>query len=350
MKRVIQAGYKHYNANSRENYVGDCVKRTLTIAYGLDYDQVSKELNKIKRDLGHDAYNISPVYNTFIARHGFIKKGSRSAFNLPNSITVAEICDIFTEGTYIVTCGPKPGYTNHIVAILNGDFWDSWDCSDNYVGTIYYIDESTDLNLSDVTVDDIGEDLMQHVRTCLEKSQKKMPYATFDYSEQDRSDKYTFQQTVVCKLDKNQIGLGHADYYRPSYTYTVKINPRLSKEENIRSLKEKLWYKIREWAYSVRKEVEDDIAISKLTTNPYFHGDTELLVKLPEWCRQLITYARDNGSSEHYDRYELDMEALPNDPRIDENPGVMFYADTITELRQNLEDYRKHFYRFGYDY
>ena len=48
MKRYISsADYVNYNANSRGNNVGDCVKRALSMAFDMDYNQTSKELNEL---------------------------------------------------------------------------------------------------------------------------------------------------------------------------------------------------------------------------------------------------------------------------------------------------------------
>ena len=51
-----------YNANSKDNDTGDCVKRSLSLAYNIDYDQVKRELNKIRRDTGAPYWNIPKVF------------------------------------------------------------------------------------------------------------------------------------------------------------------------------------------------------------------------------------------------------------------------------------------------
>lgn len=352
--KKIEAAYKRYNANSRNTSTSDCVKRSLSMAYGMDYDKVGQELNQIKNDLRLDRWNIAPVYDKFIKRHGLIRSGSPMSAGIETeeekgTLTVSGFCDMFPQGTYILLVGDKYNRANHMVCIIDGDFWDSWDCSSKIVSKIYEISTgSTDIH--DVTVDDIQEELLNHVKLCIEKSNKKMPWATFKFGDPDRLDKRTLKQWVHCMIDEEQTQLGYAKYYSPCYTYTIKINPRLSKEENIKSLKDKLWVKIREWAYAVRKEVEDDMNVKTISTHPNFRGDKELLLKVPDWARPLITYAKDHGSSDYTDRYVLDMDALPDDYRAESVPSVTFYADTIPQLRRNFEDYKKNFNRFGYDY
>ena len=48
--KILAAILKRYNANTRDSNVGDCVKRSLSVAFRTDYDEVSRELNRIKRD------------------------------------------------------------------------------------------------------------------------------------------------------------------------------------------------------------------------------------------------------------------------------------------------------------
>ena len=73
-------------------------------------------------------------------------------------------------------------------------------------------------------------------------------------------------------------------------------------------------------------------------------------MKFPEWCRKYITDFWDYGPSEQFDRYYLELEALPDDPRGKRDNRVRFRADTLRELRLDLEAYREDFSRLDYDY
>ena len=55
--KILAAILKRYNANTRDSNVGDCVKRSLSVAFRTDYDEVSRELNRIKRDIGGIVFN-----------------------------------------------------------------------------------------------------------------------------------------------------------------------------------------------------------------------------------------------------------------------------------------------------
>lgn len=346
----IDAGYKYYNANSKAIHTEDCVKRAISIAYKMDYDEVARGLNKVKRKLNYSAFNVTPVFKTYMFELGLVRVGKCADFNIPKSTTVKEFCEIFSTGTYVLSVGKVAGGpSDHLVCIIDGDFWDTWDCSSRVVSTIYVVNESIEDNQETLNTNDIFEEVMIHIVENLGKQAKKMPWASFDWSEIDTIDKYTIQQTIAMKLDPDKLNLRYVSYYRPSYTYTLKINPRLSKEDNIKILKEKLWVRVREWAYAERKDIEDDLAVKTLDCHYDFRGDKKLLLKLPEWVRDRVTYLKDDGSG-YSDRYVCDFEAFPEDPRYDENPSVTCYADTIPELRGHLDDYKKHFWRFGYDY
>lgn len=353
MRRYISADFKAYNANSRDNNVGDCVVRTLSLAYGIDYDIVRAELNKIKRDVREDTYKIARVYSRFIHSHGLASSGEVSTYGFHNGKpTLSEFADKFPRGIYIVTCSKhSQGPTTHIVCIIDGDIWDSWDSSSWYVHRVYCVSVSNEPKLNDTSVSSIEGDITAHIQKCLDKSAAKMPWATFVYGEIDVIDDYTYRQKISCKLDPSKLHLDYAKWWTPGYTYTVKINPRLSRQDNVEKLQSKLWVKVREWAYSIRREIEDDLKIASCEFNPGLDSDGEaIVIKLPEWCRSLITNAEDRGSNEWSDRYVVDMDALPDDPHFETDPCVTFYADTIPELRSNIEDYRKHFWRFGWDY
>ena len=356
MKTSINADHKLYNANSRDANVGDCVKRSLSIAYGLDYDEVSLELNRIKRDLGLQYFNIYPVYSKFISNHGYAKFGKISDFvSTGEMVSIDYFCELFPKGIYIILCSPpnRPEVTTHMVTVIDGDFWDSWDCSNYYAVKIWDISSYANTSTHSDNVSAVISDIVDVVDSCLEKYNKKMPWARFELMDPIISDNYTFSQKIRCIIDKAATNLGYADYYRPTYSYTFKINPRINLDDNVSQFKQKIYVRIREWAYSVRKEVEDDMNEKSLSTHSDFYGDRRLLLKLPEWARSLVTEAIDNGTNSDaygYDRYELYMDAFPDDPRYSSDPSVMFSARTIPELRQQLNDYKDHFYRFNYDY
>lgn len=349
MKQFIFSDFRKYNANSRNANVGDCVNRSLSLAYGLNYDDVNQELNRIKRNMGYSSYKIFPVYHKFIESHGCEMEGSPTYFNLPKDITVSEFCDKFPSGIYLLLVNDK----RHLVCILDGDFWDSWDCSNKGINYIYTISTNGDPKIYETTAADIYEEIFNYIQDYVASYNKKMPYAHFEFGDPVEVDKYGISQEIRCTFDESLFSqLPEYRYYWVNCIYAIKVNPRQSLEDNISKQKSKLKTKIREWMCSIKKEVNDDIAAKSLHTNRVFHGSKTLLLKLPVWCRSMVTELYDSGPNPDgaWYRYEMTMEALPDDPRFDTDPIVDFRADTIPQLKSDIESYKEDFSRYGYDY
>lgn len=49
--------YQHFNAHPKGKIVGDCVKRAITKATGMDYMEVQRQLNRYKKVTGASSYN-----------------------------------------------------------------------------------------------------------------------------------------------------------------------------------------------------------------------------------------------------------------------------------------------------
>lgn len=355
--RTIVAGYKNYNANSKHNHTSDCVKRSLMLAYGLDYDDVSNELNAIKRKYNLPKFNIRPVYGKFIENHGLVQAGRSSQFvGLSEGSTVTDFCNKFSDGVFILLVGETKSSSDHMVCVIDGDFWDSWDCSDRIVNYIYVIESGKDSHVQDVDVSNIKLEIKEYIKDFLSKtSQSKMPYAEFVLEYDESLDNYTHVYYLTVNFnDEYKSKLGYLSFNNLTGYFSrkvvIKLHPRQTIEDNLTRIKSKLHYQLREWAYSVRKEIQDDIAKSELKTHPNFSGDESVLLKLPENMRTLLKRAEDRGSNEYSSRYYAEMDNLPDDPRADECFDVTFYAESIKELKTQIENYQKHFWRFNYDY
>lgn len=168
-------------------------------------------------------------------------------------------------------------------------------------------------------------------------------------------DRYTYEFLVKMKLSNSiPVDCRWRNGATLSHMITVKMNPRMSESENLAKLKAKIKQKIYDWVYNIRKELQDGDGARSVQVNPKFRQSRMILMKFPEWIRPLITYFVDNGEGYDYaDRYEVWAEPLPEDPRInDKNTSdeVIFSADTIRELKHQMELYRTRYLRLNYDY
>lgn len=132
--------YHFYNPNPRGCRVADCVKRCLTKATGMDYMEVQRELNRIKRELGVKDYTHKSVYQTFVKVRGY-KKISFPAERGESRMTVSKLAEAQAFGDYegyniICNCA------HHLVCVSNGEYWDTWDSGDKCVYNAYLVPNS----------------------------------------------------------------------------------------------------------------------------------------------------------------------------------------------------------------
>ena len=106
------------NLNPAHKEVPDCVIRALSIALNKRWIDVYDDLCQ----LGREEYNVpcaDAVWGKYLYEMGF------EPFLLPEScprcVTISEFCRMYPLGTYIIGTG------NHAVAVINGDYYDSWD-------------------------------------------------------------------------------------------------------------------------------------------------------------------------------------------------------------------------------
>lgn len=365
MKRVY-SDLKRYNANSDDRYMGDCVKRAISLAFGLDYQQAGSELTKLAKNFG-TSYNSDRNIDRYLASKG-IKPGSYSEAG----ITVDEFSKKHPSGTYLILTynkadGAIKGISNHLLTVIDGDVYDSWDSLGQYVSEWWKVtDEKTTFN--ELTYDDILDDIVSFMRQYAEQLDKKFKYGSvtvgdhsFDVSQHSGKkyghvDKTTFEVMIGIKFDANTIPRHSSWSYNGAAhkTIAIKINPRLSLEENLSNNMKRIKQRMYDFVYNIAKEISDTEKADQLTSNPNYRGYVRDLMKVPEWARPYVTYIDERSDYEvhtyDYDKYYVVMEALPDDPRASESEEVIFRADSLRELKRDMESYRKDYARFGYDY
>lgn len=106
------------NPNPAKKEVPDCVIRAIAIALNRKWIDVYDDLC----DLGRMQYNIpnaDSVWGRYLYQNGF------EPFILPEAcpqcVTIEMFSRIFNRGVYIIGTG------SHAVAVIDGDYYDSWD-------------------------------------------------------------------------------------------------------------------------------------------------------------------------------------------------------------------------------
>ena len=361
MRKVFSA-YKYYNANTRNKDVGDCVKRAISLALGRDYDEVSAELNKLKHDLHAEAFNLPWVYSRYLRKFNIVPENLNPTAE--NSVTESEFAEAHPNGTYILEVGKAKlsSYSrfksyppaDHLVTIIDGDIYDSWDSSDDVVHVVYKVkEEPTSFNSYDMS--NVLDAVVSYIEELLPKYKDQYIdelSATSNYRVVDKDTaKFFLRFHTTSAIPKDCPYIANRYY---SHKMILKCTPASSEEENIVKLKVKCKQKVYDYFYNVKKAIKDSVVAQSPEIKVRFSDDRRFVASLPQWCWSLITNV--DISSDSYvawsgiPKYIVYMDALDGDPRKDESPEVRIEGDTLTELKRNLEYYRKTFQRPNYDY
>lgn len=125
--------YKFYNPHPQQKIVGDCVKRSLTKASGLTYQEVSNELNRIKREIGASSYASNSVWQAYVDKN---LKGIKISFPAEKGkprMNGERFCQEHPTGTYILNMA------KHLACCVDGVIYDTWDSSEKCVYNAYRI-------------------------------------------------------------------------------------------------------------------------------------------------------------------------------------------------------------------
>lgn len=109
------------NPNPRKKEVGDCVVRAIAVANGMRWMDVYDDLYRVGRS-ECDMMSSNTVWGLYLYQRGF------EPFLLPDAcpgcVTVREFTRLYPRGRYIIGTG------DHAVAVIGGDYFDSWDSGD----------------------------------------------------------------------------------------------------------------------------------------------------------------------------------------------------------------------------
>lgn len=125
--------YKETNLNPKGHYVGDCVVRAISTVMHRPWEKTYVEL-AIQGFMMSDMPSSNHVWGAYLASEGF----SRAVIpnTCPDCYTVKEFCEDHEDGTFILATG------SHVVAVIDGDYYDTWDSGDEV--PVYYWKEDQD--------------------------------------------------------------------------------------------------------------------------------------------------------------------------------------------------------------
>ena len=120
-----------YNPNPRSQAVGDCAIRAVAKATDQSWQAAYSDL-VIQGYRYSDLPNANYVWGSYLRRKGF--KRALIPDSCPDCYTIADFAYDHPKGMYVVSTG------NHVVAVNDGDYFDSWD-SGNEAPIMYWYKE-----------------------------------------------------------------------------------------------------------------------------------------------------------------------------------------------------------------
>lgn len=116
--------YKFHNANSKGNFVNDCVVRAISVAESKTWDESYDELSDIAQSEGILLDDVRFVENYLDRMYKRVSHYSK---------TVGEFAEEYPKGVYLVT---MPG---HITVIIDGVVLDVFDCRNRTMWTAWEV-------------------------------------------------------------------------------------------------------------------------------------------------------------------------------------------------------------------
>ena len=120
--------YVYFNNNPRGLNVGDCVIRASSKALNQSWETTYLDLVTVGYDMA-DMPSSNSVLNSYLRSKGFHKKTIDDL--CPSCYSVRNFADEHFKGIYILGMG------SHVVCVIDGQYFDSWDSGDE-IPLFYY--------------------------------------------------------------------------------------------------------------------------------------------------------------------------------------------------------------------
>ena len=121
--------YVYFNDNPVGSRVGDCAIRAISKALGISWEEAYAKLIVNGFRMG-DMPSSNNVIASVLRMNGFKRKNLPE--ECPECFTVSDFAREYPKGTYILGTG------NHVVTVINGNWYDSWDSADENPQYFWY--------------------------------------------------------------------------------------------------------------------------------------------------------------------------------------------------------------------
>lgn len=119
-----------YNPSPVGARVGDCSVRAIAKALDIDWEKAFALLVA-------NAYRMGDMPSSNVVIASVLRQNGFKRTNLPNKCpdcyTIKNFCKDNQRGTYVLGTG------NHVVAVVNGDYYDTWDSGNEIPVYVWYL-------------------------------------------------------------------------------------------------------------------------------------------------------------------------------------------------------------------
>lgn len=122
-----------YNPNPAGIRASDCTVRAITIATDEDWNTAYCGIT-MEGLMMKDMPSSNKVWGSYLRKKGFRRKMIPDT--CPDCYTLKQFCEDHPEGMFIV------GVQNHVVAVVDGDYFDAWDSGDESPLFYYYLERT----------------------------------------------------------------------------------------------------------------------------------------------------------------------------------------------------------------
>ena len=358
-KQVRAAELKRYNANSRGTNTGDCVKRSISLAFSISYNEAGKLLNAKMHELHRNEWNIPQVFFPVIQELG----GSDKIFVKDLKLTVGQFADSVAEPdkNYIIASGKTLGRTTHMVCIRDNVIYDSWDCRDYYVtwysiinaASVRPIQDRNPHDFSDIAIE-AEKAVEAEINKYADKHDIKIDFTDVEGLGHD----YKIKVSCLIILDKDNISEKKRKY---TFDILIVVEPTLPNDELeefvLKTAKQRAYDRM--WSVNEQekklkeaKEIADAAGLADVNGYKYYLTPQEekFVNSLPGWVKPLITFVDIQRPNYYSDSYQIKLNLLPDDDLHPDLTEYVFEGFNASEIREQLDIYKKKHELMGIDY
>lgn len=118
-----------YNPNPLHKRVGDCSVRAICKALDQEWDTAFLSMTVIAMKV-YDMPSANYVWGLLLQQNGFNRLVIPSI--CPECLTVKAFAEEHPKGIYVLACE-----NDHVVTVIDGDYYDTWDSGDDVVMYFY---------------------------------------------------------------------------------------------------------------------------------------------------------------------------------------------------------------------